>query len=180
MRLGGGSFQLAAGTGKEFERGGSTRVGAYRVAEDLLPRRAPITADDFEAADRGLCEIAPMPLSEADIAGRRLVASGYDASFLAVHFGRATITVRDLEEMRAELGGQNLSERVRTIVAQKNISRLKGLALHEPSAVGAYAEVLPGVLTLMLHIMKQTGNESFTVSRTDSRHAMVDLAARRS
>lgn len=174
---GGGSFQVAIGTGHVFEQGGSTQIGSHFVMANFLPARM-LTASDFSAADTALDKLAPMPLEPQLLRGRTLVATGGVSRSLRANLGVDSISRAELDAFRRKLGGLEPSARVTFL--QHLEAKVSGKSKAAGVAPGAQTNglKLPSSTTLMLRIMRGLNVDSVQLSATDARHALLREAAR--
>jgi exopolyphosphatase/pppGpp-phosphohydrolase len=149
LDLGGGSFQLAIGSERGMEAGGSTQVGSNVILDTLVAPRADADGKGdpavFADVDAKLKAMAAMPLDVDELRGRTLVATGGVSKFLRAHFGKDVIERADIEKLRRDVEG----------------------------AVD-YGKKLPASSSLLLHILDGIGVDEVRVSETDSRHALIN------
>ncbi|MGQ0506290.1 MAG: Ppx/GppA phosphatase family protein [Myxococcaceae bacterium] len=178
LDLGGGSFQLAIGTGNRFEKGGSTQIGSNYIVENLL-KRGVLTSEQFAAADTALKELAPLPLPVEQVKGREVVAVGGVANFLGAHLGKAVVTRDEVEALRRSLGSMSLEERGETCRAGKDSTTLSALGIDTVERGYEYGVKVPSSLTLMVHVMDGLGLDWLRIGDTDARDVLVAQAAAR-
>ncbi len=173
---GGGSFQVAIGTGHVFEKGGSTQIGSNFVMANFLPGRA-LTGADFSAADAALDRVAPMPIDPRLISGRTLVATGGVSRSLRANLGADSISFSELDAFRRKLGA--LEPAARVTFLQHSQDTVRGRTGTAGVAPGAQTNglKLPSTTTLLLRIMRGLNAGSLKLSSTDARHALLREAA---
>lgn len=178
LDLGGGSFQLAIGTDKKLEDGGSTQVGSNLILDTML---APAAGADgkgdpaiFTQVDQQLAQLAPMPLDVAALKGRTLVATGGISKFLRAHFGKDVITQAEIEALRREAIALPYADRVPLVQGTKDQATRLALGIDTPEGALDYGKKLPASTSLLLHILDGIGVAEVRVSETDARHALVD------
>jgi exopolyphosphatase/pppGpp-phosphohydrolase len=172
LDLGGGSFQLALGDGHRMQAGASTQVGSNFVIETYFPTEK-ISGTQFDAADAGLKQTAPLPLDTKRLAGRTLVATGGISKFLRAHFHKDVITRADIDALRRQIGKLNGTERIAVIQQNKNAKTLDALGVATVEGAREYGTKLPASSTLLLRILDGLGVAEVRVSQTDSRHAII-------
>jgi exopolyphosphatase/pppGpp-phosphohydrolase len=182
LDLGGGSFQLAMGSEKGMEAGGSTQLGSNIILDELL---APVAAPDgrgtrahLDAVDAALETKAPMPLDVAALQGRTLVATGGVSKFLRAHFGKDVISRDDVDKLRLDVISLPYADRVAFVQAGKDELTKKALGVETEKGALDYGKKLPASASLLLHILEKLGVNEVRVSETDSRHALINTRSR--
>lgn len=179
LDLGGGSFQLAIGTGERMQRGASTQVGSNRVLETYFPQER-IDAAGFQRADEALQKVAPMPLPTQALSNRQLVATGGISKFLRAHFGKDEISRADIDGLRRKVGALSYDQRVAVVTQGKSATAKLALGIDTKNGAKDYGIKLPASATLLLRILDGLGVDKIRVSETDARHALIDqLQAKR-
>ena len=183
---GGGSHQVVVGTGKRIVSAGSTQIGSNFVAENVLvdAQGRPLevaTPADLAAADRRIAGfVTGLPVNPSLTSGATLMTTGGVSKFLYHHFGSHTVTRDQIRALRERVASVAPEERGRIMKRDVNGRRLPGrvrrmLGLHADGAAGgSYGRKLPAKLTLLLHLMKLSGQDSIFLSQTDARHVLVD------
>jgi len=177
LDLGGGSFQLAIGTEKGLEHGGSTQIGSNYVLEKLLPKEI-LTADDFASADQALLRAAPMPLDPRAVHGRTLIATGGISKFLRAHFRTDTVSAAQIDALRREMGALAYDARTPFIQNGKDDETRVALGVDTETGARDYGVKLVASTTLLLHILHGIGASEVRVSETDARHALIQAKAK--
>lgn len=178
--LGGGSFQLAIGTERGLEDGGSTQIGSNTILDTMITPRTTgdgIVGDDvFAFVDATLKQTAPLPLSPDLVRGRTLVATGGVSKFLRVHLGVDVVTRDDIDTLRRKLGALSVSERASFIAVGRSDDEKAALGIGTTPGAGDYGKKLPASLSLLLHIVDGLNLSELRISSTDARHALLDAA----
>jgi exopolyphosphatase/pppGpp-phosphohydrolase len=178
--LGGGSFQLAVGTERGLEEGGSTQVGSNTILDTMIkPRIADdgIVGDDvFAFVDATLRQTAPLPLSPELVRGRTLVATGGVSKFLRLHLGVDIVTRDNIDALRRQLGALSVSERASVIAVGRSDDEKAALGIQTAPGAVDYGKKLPASLSLLLHIVDGLHLSEVRISSTDARHALLDAA----
>lgn len=181
LDLGGGSFQLAIGSERGVEDGGSVQVGSNLILDTMIaPRAAPDGAGDpavFDDIDRRLEALAPLPLDPAVLRGRTLVATGGVSKFLRAHFGEDVISARKIDALRRQVLSLPHADRVPLVQGTKDEATRKALGVDTPQGALDYGKKLPASASLLLHILAGLGVDEVRVSETDARHALVASVA---
>ncbi len=186
LDLGGGSFQLAVGTEKGVEDGGSTQVGSNIILDTLLAPAAGKDAPtlgaghvaDFAAVDKWLAHNAPLPLDAALLSGRTLVATGGVSKFLRAHFNRDVITRADIDALRKEIIVLPYDARIPLVQSGKDATTQKALGVDTAAGALDYGKKLPASASLLLRILDGLGVDEVRVSETDARHALIAARAK--
>jgi exopolyphosphatase/guanosine-5'-triphosphate,3'-diphosphate pyrophosphatase len=177
LDLGGGSFQLAVGTEKGMDDGGSAQVGSNIILDSMImPRARPDGACDASVlalVDAELDRIAPMPLDTHLLQGRTLVATGGVSKFLRAHFGKDVVTRAEIEALRTQVVQMAFADRVALVQGTKDEATRKALGVETPEGALDYGKKLPASSSLLLHILDGIGVDEVRVSETDARHALV-------
>lgn len=177
LDLGGGSFQLAIGTGMKLEKGGSTQIGSNFIIGNLLPAGL-LDAAAFARADTELAKVAHMPLDVNLIKGRTLVATGGISKFLRAQFGKDVITRTEVDQLRRRVGAMAPSSRGAFLQQGKTPGVLEALGIKDDAGANDYGIKLPASSTLLIRIIDGLGVKEVRVSSTDARHAMIrDVAS---
>lgn len=183
LDLGGGSFQLAVGTERGLEQGGSTQVGSNHILDDLINPRVGadgvISAAVFAHVDERLKADAPMPLDVNVLAGRTLVATGGVSKFLRIQLGKDVISRADIDGLRRQLGALSIADRSAFVQQGKSEKQKEALGIGTTAGANDYGKKLPASMSLLLHILDGIGVDAVTVSGTDARHALIAEAAAR-
>ncbi len=178
LDLGGGSFQLAIGTDRKMQDGGSTQVGSNLILDTMLaPRARPDGTGDLASlaeVDRKLDPLAPMPLDVAELKGRTLVATGGVSKFLRAHFGKDVIGRDEIDALRRQMIVLPYSARVPLVQGTKDNATCTALGIDTPDGALDYGKKLPASASLLLHILDGIGVTEVRVSETDARHALID------
>lgn len=177
LDLGGGSFQLAVGSERGMDAGGSVQVGSNVILDTMIaPAARPDGAGDpaiFDLIDRRLEAMAAMPLDNAILAGRTLVATGGVSKFLRAHFQKDVISAREIDLLRREVIVLPHDARVHLVQGTKDEDTQKALGVDTRQGALDYGKKLPASASLLLHILESIGADEVRVSETDARHALV-------
>ncbi|MDP2341695.1 MAG: hypothetical protein Q8O67_12120 [Deltaproteobacteria bacterium] len=177
LDLGGGSFQLAVGTDKGLEDGGSTQIGSNIIIDTMINPRADAAGhvDDalFQHIDAELDRTAPMPLDTALLQGRTLLATGGVSKFLKIQLGKDVVTRAEIDVLRRELGALSVTDRSAFVQLNKTDKQKEALGIGTAPGAVDYGKKLPGSLSLLMHILDGIGVAEVKVSSTDSRHALI-------
>ena len=180
LDLGGGSFQIAVGTDRGLEDGGSTQVGSNIILDTMInPRVAAngiVDAAVFDHVDSELKKSAPLPLNDDAIANRTLVATGGVSKFLRVQLGRDVIQRTEIDALRRQLGALPTADRAAFLAVGKSEDDKSALGIGTSPGASDYGKKLPASLSLLLHIVDGLGLDAIRVSGTDSRHALIHAA----
>ncbi len=183
LDLGGGSFQLAVGTDKGLEDGGSTQIGSNIILDTMINPRADQDGhvDDalFRYVDAELDRSAPMPLDAALLAGRTLLATGGVSKFLKVQLSKEVVTRADIDVLRRQLGALSVADRSAFVQLNKTDAQKEALGIGTTPGAVDYGKKLPASLSLLMHILDGIGVTEVKVSSTDSRHALIYSAQTR-
>jgi exopolyphosphatase/guanosine-5'-triphosphate,3'-diphosphate pyrophosphatase len=172
LDLGGGSFQLAVGTARALERGGSTQVGSNRV-QGWLGTYDRVTPEHLAGVDARLAAEAPLPLPADALAGRTLAAVGGISRFLRTHLGRPDITTDEVEALRRALCARDAAGRLPLVLANRTPDERVALGADTPEGALDAVQKLPAKLTLLLHILRTAGMPGMHASDTDARHQLI-------
>jgi exopolyphosphatase/pppGpp-phosphohydrolase len=189
LDLGGGSFQLAAGTHDGIEPGGtgSTQLGSNHILDDLINPHVPAAGPDegrisaalFAQVDAAIDARGPMPLDPARLAGRTLVATGGVSKFLRIHLGKDVIARSEIDALRRQLGAMSVPERAAFVQQNRTDKEKESLGIGTAPGAADYGKKLPASMSLLLHILDGIGVDEVRVSSSDARHALIhDRAAR--
>jgi exopolyphosphatase/pppGpp-phosphohydrolase len=185
LDLGGGSFQLAVGTEKGIEAGGSTQIGSNLIVDTMLApaARADGVGDPaiFDVVDARLLKEAALPLDAGLLRGRTLVATGGVSKFLRAHFGRDTISRAEIDALRRQVLVMPYAERAALVQttaagAPKDDDTKRALGVDTVEGAIDFGKKLPASASLMLRILDGLGVDSIRVSETDARHALIARA----
>lgn len=175
--LGGGSFELAVGSGQAMERGASTQLGSNDISEHLL-RRGPLGAADFARLDAALVRLAPMPLPRALFSDRTVAVAGSVSKFLRAHFARVDVTTSEIDALRRSLGALSDDNRVVAIWEGTTATQRLALGVESTEATLVYGAKLPASLSLLLHIARAIGVTSIHVAQHDARQVLIERDTR--
>ncbi|HEY1101504.1 MAG TPA: hypothetical protein VGF99_21370 [Myxococcota bacterium] len=177
LDLGGGSFQIAVGTDKGLEAGGSTQVGSNAILDTMINPRVDdagiVDAAVFAHVDSELKRTAPLPLGDDVVAGRTLVATGGVSKFLRLHLGTDVIGRDEIDRVRRQLGALPIVDRAAFVAVGKSDDDKQALGIGTTAGANDYGKKLPASLSLLLHIVDGLGLDSIRVSATDARHALI-------
>lgn len=177
LDLGGGSFQLAIGTDKGLQDGGSTQIGSNLILDTMINPRVGadgrIDAAVFAHVDAELDRLAPMPLDTGLLAGRTLVATGGVSKFLRIQLGKDVVTRSDIEALRTQLGSLSIADRSAFVQQNKTDEQKEALGIGTRDGATDYGKKLPASMSLLMHILDGIGVSEVRVSTTDARHALI-------
>lgn len=180
LDLGGGSFQIAVGTDKGLENGGSTQVGSNVILDTMINPRVGadgvVDAAVFAHVDSELKKSAPLPLHDDDVIGRELVATGGVSKFLRVQLGKDVITRGEIDDLRRALGALPITDRAAFLAVGKSDDDKLALGIGTSPGANDYGKKLPASLSLLLHIVDGLDLAAIRVSGTDARHALIHTA----
>jgi exopolyphosphatase/guanosine-5'-triphosphate,3'-diphosphate pyrophosphatase len=187
LDLGGGSFQLAAGTHEGIEPGGSgsTQLGSNHILDEMIHPHVPPSGPDegripaalFAQLDAAIDARGPMPIDPQKLAGRTLVATGGVSKFLRIHLGKDVVTRAEIDGLRRQLGAMSVPERAAFVQQGRTDEQKEALGIGTSPGAADYGRKLPASMSLLLHILDGIGVDEVRVSSTDARHALVFGAA---
>ena len=177
LDLGGGSFQIAVGTDKGLDDGGSTQIGSNIILDTMINPRVGsdgvVDAAVFAHVDSELKKSAPLPLNDDAISNRTLVATGGVSKFLRVQLGRDVIQRDEIDGLRRQLGAMPVADRAAFLAVGKSDDDKLALGIGTSPGANDYGKKLPASLSLLLHIVDGLGLDAIRVSGTDARHALI-------
>jgi exopolyphosphatase/guanosine-5'-triphosphate,3'-diphosphate pyrophosphatase len=166
--LGGGSLEVMVGDQRGLSYAASLRLGVGRLTAELVRSDPPSARDRAALKERVRSELAPVLAEVRELKPRMLIGSSgtfSDLAKMAVALSRGEVP-DNLNQL--SVGRDELAEVERAILSSNAEERSK-----LPGADQKRAELLPAGITVLSHLMEETGLDELTISDWALREGIV-------